>query len=127
MVTCDGAGASHNLIAHLDALASPPGHQLITELTALLREGPTGNQLAGWPPSMRIFVRRERPHPGAQLTLFEAADGWRYILWVTNLPERTPGWRGQPAYIDATHRVHARVEDAKHALPCVTCPRDMSR
>ena len=61
---------------------------------------------------MRVFARRERPHPGAQLTLFEAEDGWRYSLWVTNLPERNPGWRGQPAYIDAAHRVHARVEDA---------------
>jgi Transposase DDE domain group 1 len=30
---------------------------------------------------------------------------------VTNLPERTPGWRGQLAYIDTAHRVHARVED----------------
>jgi hypothetical protein len=27
---------------------------------------------------MRVFARRERPHPGAQLTLFEAEDGWRY-------------------------------------------------
>jgi hypothetical protein len=61
---------------------------------------------------MRIFARRERPHPGAQLTLFEAEDGWRYSLWVTNLPERTRGWRGQLAYIDAAHRVPARVEDA---------------
>jgi hypothetical protein len=26
--------------------------------------------------------------------------------------ERTRGWRGQLAYIDAAHRVHARVEDA---------------
>jgi hypothetical protein len=60
---------------------------------------------------MRVFARRERPHPGAQLTLFETEDGWRYSLWVTNLPERTPGWRGQPAYIDAAHRIHARVED----------------
>jgi hypothetical protein len=171
MVTCDGAGASHDLIARLDGLARRPGHQLIysvgwelgrrektaitavppqawqiavdhrgevrerraedacagrgcthracwieeahvTELTALLRHGRAGDQLAGWPPSMRVFARRERPHPGAQLTLFEAEDGWRYSLWVTNLPERTPGWRGQPAYIDAAHRVHARVEDA---------------
>jgi hypothetical protein len=61
---------------------------------------------------MRIFARRARPHPGAQLTLLEAADGWRYSLWLTNLPQRTPGWRGQPARIDAAHRVHARVEDA---------------
>ena len=171
MVTCDGAGASHGLIARLDALAARPGHQLhllgglgpgrtgdaprsgwsppaawqiavdhrgevrerraddacadqrcghrtcwveeahVTELTALLREGPAGDQLAGWPATMRVFARRERPHPGAQLTLFEAEDGWRYSLWVTNLPQRTPGWRGQPAYIDAAHRVHARVED----------------
>lgn len=29
---------------------------------------------------MRIFVRRERPHPGAQLSLFETQDGWRYSL-----------------------------------------------
>ena len=29
MVTCDGAGASHDLIARLDKLASRPGHQLI--------------------------------------------------------------------------------------------------
>jgi hypothetical protein len=83
----------------------------VTELTALLRIGRAGDQLDGWPASMRVFARRERPHPGAQLSLFETADGWRYSLWVTNLPERTSGWRGQLAYIDAVHRVHARVED----------------
>ena len=32
-------------------------------------------------------------------------------LWVTNLPAATKGWRGTTAYIDAAHRVHARVED----------------
>jgi hypothetical protein len=84
----------------------------VAELTGLLRQGPAGDQLTGWPAAMRVFARRERPHPGAQLTLFEAEDGWRYSLWVTNLPERTRGWRGQLAYIDAAHRVHARVEDA---------------
>ena len=26
--------------------------------------GPGADQLAGWPPSMRVFARRERPHPG---------------------------------------------------------------
>ena len=60
---------------------------------------------------MRVFARRERPHPGAQLTLFEIEDGYRYTLWVTNLPEATRGWRGNQACIDAAHRVHARVED----------------
>jgi hypothetical protein len=37
------------------------GH--VTELTGLLREGPHGDQLAGWPAPMRVFARRERPHP----------------------------------------------------------------
>ena len=83
----------------------------VAELTGLLRQGPAGDQLAGWPATMRVFARRERPHPGAQLTLFEAEDGWRYSLWVTNLPAHLRGWRASPAYIDAAHRVHARVED----------------
>ena len=61
---------------------------------------------------MQVFARRERPHPGAQLSLFEAADGWRYSLWVPNRPADTKGWLGHNAYIDAAHRVHARVEDA---------------
>jgi hypothetical protein len=84
----------------------------VTELTALLRQGPAGDRLDGWPATMRVFARRERPHPGAQLTLFEAEDGWRYTLWATNLPAGQRGWRANPAYIDAAHRVHARVEDA---------------
>jgi hypothetical protein len=90
----------------------------VTELTALLRHGPAGDQLGGWPATMRVFARRERPHPGAQLTLFEAEDGWRYSLWVTNLPATVRGWRANPAYIDAAHRVHARVED------CVRTSKD---
>jgi hypothetical protein len=28
-------------------------------------------------------------HPGAQLTQFEAEEGWRYSLWVINLPAST--------------------------------------
>jgi hypothetical protein len=73
-----------------------------------------GDQLKSWPAKMRIFARRERPHPSAQLTLFEAEDGWRYSLWVTNRPAATKGWLGQNAYIDAAHRVQARVEDDPH-------------
>ena len=87
----------------------------VSELTALLRQGRAGDQLTGWPARMRVFARRERPHPGAQLSLFEAGDGWRYTLWATNLPAATRGWRGQAAYIDAAHRVHARVEDGIRA------------
>lgn len=77
----------------------------VVELTALLRQGPGGDQLANWPTDMRIICRREKPHPGAQLSLFEEADGWRYQLVATN----TAGKSAQ--FLEARHRPHARVED----------------
>ena len=58
-----------------------------------------------YPAGMRIIVRRERPHPGAQLVLIEERDGWRYTCFATDT--RT----GQHAWLDARHRAHARVED----------------
>lgn len=72
----------------LDTEGNPrdPSEAGVAELTALLRQGPGGDQLAGWPKDMRIIARREKPHPGAQLSLFEAADGWRYQLLATNTP-----------------------------------------
>jgi len=54
---------------------------------------------------MRIIVRREHPHPGAQLSLFEAADGYRYQAFATNTGT------GQLGFLEARHRAHARVED----------------
>ncbi len=54
---------------------------------------------------MRVIVRREHPHPGAQLDLFEQRDGWRYTAFATT----TQG--GQLAHLDARHRAHARIED----------------
>lgn len=78
----------------------------VAELTGLLN-------LVKWPEGMRVIVRRERPHPGAQLSLFEEADGWRYQAFVTNTPDR-PGL--QLAFLEARHRAHARVEDRiRHA------------
>ncbi len=35
---------------------------------------------------MRILIRRENPHPGAQLTLFEQHEGKRYQVTATNTP-----------------------------------------
>ena len=83
----------------------------VVELTGLLRESTAGDLLKGWPPDLRVICRRERPHPGAQLSLFEEADGWRYQLFATNTPLRTPGRLGQLAFLEARHRAHARVED----------------
>lgn len=84
----------------------------VAGLTGILRPDTEHDQLSGWPEQIRVFARRERPDPGAQLSLFEAEDGYRYVLWVTNLPAAAKGWRGNLAYIDAGHRVHARVEDS---------------
>lgn len=70
----------------------------VAELTGLL-------DLSSWPDGMRLIVRRERPHPGAQLSLLEEADGWRYQVTATNTTT------GQLAFLEARHRAHARVED----------------
>lgn len=83
----------------------------VAEITGLLRRSAGGDRFAGWPADLRLFTRREKPHPGAQLSLFEQHEGWRYQIIATNLPADTAGWRGQPAYIDAGHRAQARVED----------------
>jgi len=77
----------------------------VVELTALLREHPDGDRLANWPADLRIIARREKPHPGAQLSLFEQAEGWRYQLVATNTPGKTA------QFLEARHRPHARVED----------------
>ena len=158
LVTCDGAGATKDLLKHLTALNAVPGRRVhysvgfdlderartaigkvpdgvwenvidpdgtprdlkdagVVELTGLLRasvgpDGRTVDQLNAWPKDMRVIVRRERPHPGAQLSLFEEADGWRYQIFATNTPATVKGKLGQLAYLEARHRAHARVEDA---------------
>jgi Transposase DDE domain group 1 len=161
LVTCDGAGATKDLLKHITTLNAAPGRRVhysvgfdldqrcraaiakvpealwenvinpdgtprdlddagVVELTGLLRtsvgpDGQTVDQLKAWPVGMRVIVRRERPHPGAQLSLFEEADGWRYQIFATNTPpgtqSRPAGKLGQLAYLEARHRAHARVED----------------
>ncbi len=72
----------------------------VAELTGCLPE----LTAAGWPAGMRVLVRRERPHPGAQLT-FAESSGWRYQTFATDTDA------GQLAHLEARHRAHARVED----------------
>jgi len=90
-------------IAALDADGGVRAGGDVAEVTGLL-------DLSGWPQGMRVIVRRERPHPGAQLSLFEQRDGWRYQAFATNTGT------GQLAFLEARHRAHARVEDRiRHA------------
>jgi DDE family transposase len=89
----------------LDAAGNPRDDAQVAELTELLRHSHSGDRLTGWPPDMRIIIRRENPHPGAQLSLFEQQQGKRYQVIATNTPTR------QIQFLKAAHRTQARVED----------------
>ena len=69
----------------------------VAELTGLL-------DLAGWPAGMRVIVRRERPHPGAQLR-FTDIGGHRFTAFATDAKT------GQLADLELRHRRRARCED----------------
>lgn len=58
----------------------------------------TGGALDGWPKGMRLIVRKERPYPGAQLRITDAA-GMRITCFATNTT-------GQPiAGLELRHRL----------------------
>ncbi len=87
-----------------DAIDVDGGHRdgaALAEITGVL----PARALTGYPFGTRVIVRRERPHPGAQLDAFEEADGWRYTAFATDTAF------GQLAHLDARHRAHARIED----------------
>jgi hypothetical protein len=60
--------------------------------------------LSSWPAGMRVIVRKERPHPGAQLR-FTDIDGHRFTAFATDAK------RGQLADLELRHRRRARCED----------------
>ncbi|MFC5908661.1 IS1380 family transposase [Streptacidiphilus monticola] len=63
-----------------------------------------GDVMRGWPAGMRLIVRKERPHPGAQLRITDA-DGMRLTCFATNTPELPI------ATLELRHRQRARAED----------------
>jgi hypothetical protein len=65
-------------------------------------------ELDNWPEGSRLILRKERPHPGAQLT-FTDADGMRVTAILTDTPAGIIP--GQAAGLELRHRQHARVED----------------
>jgi hypothetical protein len=76
--------------------ATPRTNGQVAEITAAL-------DLTGWPEGSRVIVRRERAHPGAQLT-FSDHDGHRFQAILTDQP-------GEIVEIERRHRARAHVED----------------
>ncbi len=72
------------------------------------REGAWVAELAldssSWPPGTRVICRRERPHPGAQLS-FSDEDGYRFQVFLTNQQRR------RIARLEQLHRQRASAED----------------
>ncbi len=73
----------------------------VTELTDLL-------DLSAWPEGSRLIVRRERPHPGAQFTIFDE-HGYRHTCFLTDQDG------DEIAVLELRHRGRARVEDSIRA------------
>jgi hypothetical protein len=60
--------------------------------------------LSSWPTGSRVLVRRERPHPGAQLS-FTDHDGYRFQAILTDQDD------AEIAVLERRHRQRARIED----------------
>jgi hypothetical protein len=86
----------------LNANGEPREGAWVTELTGQV-------DLAAWPEGTRLICRRERPHPGAQLS-FSDVDGHRFQCFITDQTGAD-----LPA-LEARHRAHAVVEDRVRAL-----------
>lgn len=74
----------------------------VTELTDRV-------DLSSWPEGTRLIVRRERPHPGAQLSVFDCEAGYRHTAFITDQDD------ADVAALELRHRRRARVEDAIRA------------
>jgi len=130
LVRADSAGATHGLVDYCrDAnMRFSVGYELTEQVRSAILQIPEdawvpaldqdGSQrqhgevceltdsvdLSSWPEGSRLIVRRERPHPGAQLS-FTDHDGYRFQAILTDQPDE------DIAIIECRHRDHAHVED----------------
>ncbi len=130
LVRCDTAGATHGLAEHCreHGMRFSVGYELTEPVRAAILQIPddawvpalagdgsqrkngqvaeitSGVELSSWPEGSRLIVRRERPHPGAQLS-FTDHDGHRFQAILTDQPNENI------AEIECRHRQHAHVED----------------
>jgi len=88
--------ADHDWVSALDQDGGQRRNGQVVEITQQLN-------LAGWPQGSRVIVRRERPHPGAQLS-FTDHDGYRFQAILTDQA-------GDVSVLERRHRARARVED----------------
>jgi len=96
----------HTILARIPTTAWTPAYNAggnpregawVVEVTGLA-------DLTTWPEGTRLVLRKERPHPGAQLRITDV-DGHRITGFLTNTAGR------QLADLELRHRRHARVED----------------
>jgi DDE family transposase len=130
LVRADSAGATHGLVDYCreGEMRFSVGYELTEQVRAAILEIPedawvpaldqdgshrTNGEvaeitdsvdLASWPEGSRLIVRRERPHPGAQLS-FTDHDGYRFQAILTDQDDP------DIAIIECRHRQHAHVED----------------
>jgi hypothetical protein len=130
LVRADSAGATHETADHCHEgnLRFSFGYELTETVRAAILETPQdawvpaldrdGSErdngevaeitdrldLSSWPEGSRLIVRRERPHPGAQLS-FTDHDGYRFQAILTDQTDP------DTAVLERRHRQRARVED----------------
>jgi hypothetical protein len=85
----------------INAEGEPRDGAWVTELTDRL-------DLSAWPAGSRLICRRERPHPGAQFTIFDE-HGYRHTCFLTDQDGN------DIAALELRHRGRARVEDSIRA------------
>ena len=112
MIRTDSAGGTHGFLDWLTAKhrnfsysVGFPIHGAGVERDGAWVADITGMlDLSSWPAGMRVIVRKEVPHAGAQLRITDI-DGNRYTAIATNQT------KGQLAVLEVRHRLRARCED----------------
>jgi hypothetical protein len=130
LVRSDSAGATHGLVDYCRdgnlrfSVGYDLGEKVRAQILQIPKDGwvtarnPDGSErgngeiaeitseldLSTWPMGSRVIVRRERPHPGAQLS-FTDVDGYHFQAILTDQTDSDIG------VVECRHRQHAHVED----------------
>jgi hypothetical protein len=138
VVRSDAAGATHDFAAHCrtvgvafsfgfpatrdirDAIVELEGDEwweAIDDDRGELRDGAWVAEvtemldLETWPKGSRVVVRKERPHPGAQLSFFDLVEGFRHTAFIFAPSSEHEAITAGIDVLELRHRRHARVED----------------